>query len=424
MSIERRLQESMERHAEDIEPGPDPLGRATRRLRRSQRQRGVGLVAALVLVSAGCVYALTQWKGSASREPVVPAPSATGSAQPVGHAVPFTMFASKRVGVAVTDTGLALTRDAGGSWTEIERTGPWSGDVAFSGGMLFAAFERDGRISIQRYPIEEPPTTTCHQPCSIGFDLTTGRPGPNGYQGLWLSFATPTHGWLNVGLSQTEIDSVAELYETTDGGTTWKLVSRPSVGPIVFIDDRTGYLKGSLAGSSEGDRLFRTADGGRTWRDVTPPTPAGCNRNEAGIPLPHFFDAQNGVFLSTLACGSFDYTAGEIIVTTDGGTTWARRGTLKLADPTRTAILSVADADTFVVTSGRSILESTDGGRSFKTVATHRDVIVTGFTFLDPGFGWTTVVRGDCTSKTCSDPPRLYVTFDRGRSLRAIDVFY
>jgi hypothetical protein len=75
------------------------------------------------------------------------------------------------------------------------------------------------------------------------------------------------------------------------------------------------------------------------------------------------------------------------------------------------------------VQNDRTVFESTDGGRSFRAVA-ELDVIAFGFSFLDPGFGWTTVVRGDCTAKDCSDPPRLYVTFDRGRSLRAIDVFF
>jgi hypothetical protein len=423
MSLERKLQETIERNADVLRPGSDPLGRATARLRKAQRRRAAGAAIALVLVAAGSALAVTHIRGDDDGHVVTPAPS--GSATPTGSTIPSSHeaiaveFATKRIAAAVTEEGLALTLDAGATWRHLGLLKEWSGDLAFAGDNLVVAFEADRMISIARRPLAD-----CTEPCSSVRFLQAGWPGRDGYQGLWLSFVNAEHGWLNVGISMSEIDSVAELYETTDGGATWKLVSKPRVGAITFTDDRTGFLSGGFAASSENDGLFRTTDAGKTWQEITPATPAGCNRNEAGQPLPHFFDSQNGIFLSSFACGGFEFNRSEIMVTADGGSTWSRRGSLKLPHPEDSGVLAVADPTTLVVTNGKSILESTDGGRTFKTSVAEVDVMVFGLSFLNPSFGWATVVRGDCATKTCSDPPRLYVTFDRGRSLRAIDVFY
>lgn len=423
MSLERRLQETMERHAELVRPASDPMGRATARLRKARRQRMTGAAIALVLVAAGSAFGLTRIGTEDDRHGVTPAPSGgatpNGAAVPSSHSAIAVEFATRRIAAAVTEEGLALTLDAGATWRRLGSLTEWFGDLAFAGDNLVAAFEIDGRINVVRHP-----PSACEEPCSSVRFLETGKPGRDGYQGLWLSFADQTHGWLNVGLSLTEIDSVAELYETTDGGATWRLVSKPAVGEIVFIDDRTGYLSGGFAASSEGARLYRTTDAGRTWQDITPATPSGCNRNEAGIPLPHFFDPANGIFLSSFACGGFEFNRSEIMVTSDGGTTWVRGGTLDLPHPADPGVLAVADHQRLVLQNGSTIMESTDGGKSFEVTVPETDVVVFGLSFVDPGFGWTTVIRGDCASKSCSDPPRLYVTFDRGRSLRAIDVFY
>lgn len=423
MSLERKLQETMERNAEAVRPGPDPLGRATARLRTAQRRRATGAAIALVLLAAGSALAFTRIRTEDGQVLTPPAPSTsptqTGGGVPSSHEAIAVEFATKRIAAAVTEAGIALTLDAGATWKHLGFATPWSGDLAFAGDNLVVAMESDGAIRIIRHPLAD-----CTEPCSSVRFLQAGRPGRDGYQGLWLSFVNAEHGWLNVGISLSEMDSVAELYETTDGGATWELVTRPRVGGIVFTDDRTGFLSGGFAGSSENAALFRTTDAGRTWQDITPAAPAGCNRNEAGLPLPHFFDSRNGVFLSSLACGGFDFNRSEIMVTADGGSTWSRRGSLELPHPNEPGNLVVADANTLIVTNERSLLESTDTGRSFKTSVAELDVVLTGLSFIDSGFGWATVVRGDCLAKPCSDPPRLYVTFDRGRSLRAIDIFF
>jgi len=432
MSFESRVQEMLERNAEAVRPAADPMGRATKRLRKAQRQRAGGIAALLVLAAVGSAVAWNAFSNKKDVGFINPGPNATSTPTPAGaptsHAVLGAEFASKKVAAALTDVGFVITTDGGGRWVSLGFGSPWAGDFTLAGNQLVAAFEDGDSIKIARHPLN-----ACDQRCTTIQDLGAGPPAPDGgsgpdarnrYQGEWLSFVSPTHGWLNVGISQTELASTAELYETTDAGKTWHLIAQPMVGEIHFTDDRTGFLRGSLAGSAEGDRLLRTTDAGRTWSDITPRTQPGCNRNDAGLPLPHFFDARNGVYLTQLACNGLEYNDVAVLATGDGGNTWSRRGAVRLPDPTEPGTFVVVDRNTFLIQQGRKILESTDGGRTFAVTVPNNDAIPGPIDFLDPGFGWTIVVRGDCSSKACSDPPHLYVTFDGGRSLRAINVFF
>jgi hypothetical protein len=432
MSFENRVQEMLERNAEAVRPAADPIGRATKRLHKAQRRRAGGIAALLVLAAVGSAVAWNAFNDRKDVGIINPGPGATSTPTVAGertsHEVIGAEFTSKKVSVALTDAGFAITTDGGGRWVPLGFGSPWAGDFKLAGDQLIVAFEEGESIKIAHHPLNG-----CDQRCTTIQDLGAGPPAPDGgsgpeararYQGEWLSFVSPEHGWLNVGISQTTLASEAELYETTDAGQTWHLVSRPMVGPIQFTDDTTGFLKGSLASTSDGDRLFRTTDAGRTWKDISPATPSGCYRNEAGLPLPHFFDSQNGVFLSRLSCGGLSYNQIAVMATTDGGNTWTSRGSLQPKAGAEFGDLIVIDSKTFLVQQGKAILESTDGGRTFKTSVPDAGVLLVDMKFLDPGLGWTTVIRGDCFSKGCSDPRHLYVTFDRGRSLRAIDVFF
>ncbi len=67
---------------------------------------------------------------------------------------------------------------------------------------------------------------------------------------------------------------VAELYGTTDGGATWKLLSRlvPAAGAVAFFDAKVGYYAWSENPFDEGSPggIMKTTDGGRSWSVVRP----------------------------------------------------------------------------------------------------------------------------------------------------------
>lgn len=110
------------------------------------------------------------------------------------------------------------------------------------------------------------------------------------------------------------------LFRTTDGGSSWTLVSRTTLGnpppeqgvgdlpngngvvQILFLDANKGWM----GLDSPGDNLFRSQDGGVSWSAVTPVPP--------GIPVTSitFTDALHGTVV----------TPESSWVTEDGGVTW------------------------------------------------------------------------------------------------------
>ena len=60
------------------------------------------------------------------------------------------------------------------------------------------------------------------------------------------------------------------LFQTTDGGATWRSISAPTCGwgDMVWIDANTGWMTNGGARGSLGSAGLRTEDGGRSWAYV------------------------------------------------------------------------------------------------------------------------------------------------------------
>lgn len=114
------------------------------------------------------------------------------------------------------------------------------------------------------------------------------------------------------------------LFRTDDGGTTWTLISRTTLGgpsaeagvgelpngngvSALFFQDAN---KGWLGLSSPGHNLLRSNDDGHNWQEVVV---AGL---DPGVPVQSitFADATHGVFT----------TPGDTWTTSDGGATWTK----------------------------------------------------------------------------------------------------
>ncbi|MGO8860870.1 MAG: WD40/YVTN/BNR-like repeat-containing protein [Acidimicrobiales bacterium] len=151
---------------------------------------------------------------------------------------------------------------------------------------------------------------------------------------LFLSFVDPDHGFAAVG---PDLSGPTVLFSTADGGVTWTpkgdipdLGSILSGGPgpepqLVFTSPLDGWaVTGPAFGvddqmTSPGGVVYRTTDGGSSWSVVSglPST----NHYE----LPTFFGTQDGVVLSN-AEGVAGRPTG-VYVTEDGGSTWTARPT-------------------------------------------------------------------------------------------------
>lgn len=114
------------------------------------------------------------------------------------------------------------------------------------------------------------------------------------------------------------------LFKTGDGGVTWTLISRTTLGnppaetgvgalpngngvSAVFFQDAT---KGWLGLSSPGDNLWKSTDGGHNWTKVT------VSGLDPAVPVNSitFMDAMHGSFV----------TPDGTWTTSDGGTTWTK----------------------------------------------------------------------------------------------------
>ncbi|MBS4035406.1 MAG: hypothetical protein KGZ85_13125 [Ignavibacterium sp.] len=119
--------------------------------------------------------------------------------------------------------------------------------------------------------------------------------------GIGLQFTSPTTGW---------ITKQSELFTTSDGGYTWRIVfTNPyNVNPSnsYFINDSVGFIASDSALVKS--TLFRTTDAGDNWIVLTDTL--------IGITTPYFFSENLGFIL----CG--DGNQASVFKTTDLGNNW------------------------------------------------------------------------------------------------------
>lgn len=98
-----------------------------------------------------------------------------------------------------------------------------------------------------------------------------------------------------------------KVYRTVDGGTTWTLISTPSltvINDIRFFDDNVGYFS---AESGAGAKVFRTTDGGATF-EATSKIKGLPTSQRISVVVPNPYDA------NVLAVGGRKSIAGDGII--------------------------------------------------------------------------------------------------------------
>ncbi len=176
-----------------------------------------------------------------------------------------------------------------------------------------------------------------------------------GLQGV--SFVSPTHGWI--------VGNGGAIYKTTNGGTNWVRQTSPTSRGLVrvdFIDTLRGWATGGW-NDATAYLVLRTTNGGATWQDLSFGT--DCYSGECI----HFVDAQNGWI------GGLDRAlAAHIHRTTDGGLTWTRQtvpagvgnagGINEIDFPVSSSIGWAASSSLYDPPYGE-ILYTTDGGTTW-----------------------------------------------------------
>ena len=222
-----------------------------------------------------------------------------------------------------------------------------------------------------------------------------------GFIGNFLDVAASGHHvWVVDDIPSVSAPTVASssLLASNNGGRTWHRESIPGPFPVIcdvaFSDARRGWAV-TQARNLSGSAVYSTVDGGRHWRLRYSTTDAALSRL-ACVGQQHCW-----------VIGNDCQVPGAIVETNDGGAHWTQ------VIPDRSAYyraITFVDADYGWAVGGRTIIATTDGGRSWVRQTTPRlgDDLSTGCSsvaFSDREHGW--VMLG---------PIGLLVTENGGRS--------
>jgi photosystem II stability/assembly factor-like uncharacterized protein len=170
-----------------------------------------------------------------------------------------------------------------------------------------------------------------------------------------------TDGWMQYG---------ERLYWTTDGGSSWREITPPSIGSqrilgAVFLNTRQGWsITGSYPGLSNGSpSVLRTMDSGNSWDAFSLPGFTRGEILEVESAFLDFVDSNTGWIALKLQSGS-NFSLGRLFATQDGGLTWEER-TIPLGEA-----VEFLDADRGWVAGGPAgdqLFRTVDGGRTWQS---------------------------------------------------------
>lgn len=189
---------------------------------------------------------------------------------------------------------------------------------------------------------------------------SAGLPGPGG--GV-LAFSDPSNGWLLLSLG-SPTDQAANLYRTSDGGSSWlRLPDPPSdvAAGITFRGPPEGW---SGAIGNPLPHVYSSSDGGRSWDRHDLPLPAfglpagviASVRVLPGIGVVAFLDAGNGALLT--------------LTSFDGGTSW-RYVQSRPSGSSFFGVIDFEDALHWWAIDGWILYKSADAGQTWIQVSDH-----------------------------------------------------
>jgi photosystem II stability/assembly factor-like uncharacterized protein len=216
------------------------------------------------------------------------------------------------------------TTDGAVHWADV--TPPGYGDQGMDG----RGFFRDAKTAWVLLPDAGASSGMLYQTADGG---RTWRRSSTPFSDGQLFFLDNQTGWALAVSSAGAGSAEADVYQTTDGGATWTEVykmdsSQPGAqgglplsgvkNGITFRDKTHGWVTGSVPRDSY-VWLYTTSDGGATWQHQELETPVDQQSHELTIDPPIFFGPQNGILPVGLITDTFHW---DFYVTQDGGVTW------------------------------------------------------------------------------------------------------
>lgn len=319
------------------------------------------------------------------------------------------LFADPNVGYAKGSAALERTSDGGAHW------GPIS--IPDTGRATTSPTPSQAQIPMPSEAQLSAPTSNVVWALVGGHLFRSVDQGASWQQRTWapyqggggtpvISFVDGLRGWaLFPGVPSTQcLQAGAQLWATSDGAATWKLVATASdqnqaPGGLPFDQCKEyAYLVDAVHGFVAGHdalrrpAVYRTSDGGATWATSTLPDPPGFVTNGGGNALQVV--AMRAFGASVLAVAGNGSGAEYAFRSIDSGATWSYAATLP---PGPAEVVFVTDTRWLLIGNDAAGQETTDGGKSWHAWSTdYKDAagVASTFVFADGAVGYGTV-RGD-----------------------------
>jgi len=151
------------------------------------------------------------------------------------------------------------------------------------------------------------------------------------------------HVWLQITDFAKSLTS-SDVYRTNDGGLTWTKSTVPfGSGRLMFLDENNGWAFSDLgAGAgSNAVAVFQTTDGGTTWKQTYTNDPNDPNAGTS-LPLGGLKSGLTPLNMQTAWVSGVTYSDGAVYLyrTDDGGANWSQVTTLALPPAGQTTQVS------------------------------------------------------------------------------------
>jgi photosystem II stability/assembly factor-like uncharacterized protein len=371
-------------------------------------------IAMLVFLTACSPTSTTRTPTPISSPPTTAPTSASASPTPTSSTASYPALQSISMQDAQNGWGLSqdaafVTRNGGQQWEDITPHTAWLADSIVKGFFL------------------DSHTAWLLQPAGQDFNHGTLFRTTDGGQN-WQSTEVPfgpnpvqflnaNDGWVMADRGAAAGSMAVDIYQTTDGGSTWTKVqsaapqtqNQPGSLPfggdklaMAFSDMQHGWIGGSqpIVGHSY---LYKTTDGGKTWNSQDLSIPPAYSDSSVLVYAPKFFNSDDGLLPVNLETQVENL---DFYVTQDGGQTW--QSTTVVQGSRAYAPVSFQD---ILVWSGEALNVSHDRGRTWLSVAPQSPLQgkVQQIDFVDQATGWA-------ISMDANENLYLYRTTDGGNT--------
>ena len=387
------------------------------------RKLGVALVTMTVLLAACRSSTTPTTRSSTSTSGTSTTTKARTTATTISppQDVDAVHFLNANVGWATEIAGpLRMTTNGGARWRDVPRPKLHGKVLGFSNTLAGASFLSRSDFWVIAYGLGR--DVFLFHTTDAGRKWVQAGSFPND-EGAWVSFMNDRLGWVAVNNGEAGGAGSVTIYETTNGGRHWSLVSRsrslvgvPGTPNNPGTCDDTGFSTSGtarapvlwLSGASNlAPCLACSADGGSNWRDCPGPTdpsqfcPPDPWKGWGGEVWPPVFSRLSGALVAFYGTPHGDVTV--FCSTSDGGQNWIEhRPPAPGFGPT-----DLVSSTTWFTVAGKAFYRTKNGGIGWSRIAT-KDLSGSSGTgsldFVNSVDGWAILRSG-----------RLWHTTDGGR---------